>query len=130
MREEKEISDKIEEVREVNRRKKKRGKKPNPEREDIAQGLETVLEKGKYGTLHEWEEKKKELKRMEKHMEKGLFKYCKYGIRGEIIPGDEMDSIAWKIASYGWALGIRDPDELKIFVSEWVKRKIREKQKR
>jgi len=122
MRSEREIEEKIAEIEAANRKRRK----PNPERTDIINGLKMLREKGKYATLHDWEEKKRKLKWMEREKENGRHKYCKYGEYGEIIPGNEMDSICWNIAAYSWGMKIRDPEEMKLRMFLWNKGKRKE----
>ena len=114
MRTDSTIKDKISEINAANEKRKRFGKKPNLERIDIVNGLETVLSKGKYGTLHDWEERKRELKDLENKYEFGLPKNWRRGMYGEMIPGDKLDSLAWKMGAYRWALQIGDPTELMI----------------
>jgi len=128
MREEKEVKDKIKEVETSNKRKLR----PSPERIDIISGLNAVLEKGKYGTLHDWEAKKKELKRLENEIgkDKTLFRFLRRGVHGEIFPDYRMDSIAWKMSAYSWALKIKDPVEVTLTMSQFnTKKKEKKKEK-
>ncbi|HQT44428.1 MAG TPA: hypothetical protein PLO51_00460 [Candidatus Micrarchaeota archaeon] len=113
MRHREEINIKIAELERSNKKRLK----PSEQRLDIIEGLKFVAEKGKYSTLHDWEEKKSELAKMENVMEFGYYKYCRRGMWGEVWPGDKMDSIAWRIASYQWALKIESVDDMKIKMS-------------
>ncbi|MFA5106560.1 MAG: hypothetical protein WC506_06405 [Candidatus Micrarchaeia archaeon] len=103
-------------IAELERSNKKRAK-PSAQRQDLIEGLKFVQEKGKYSALHDWEDKKSELKRMENVMEFGYYKYCRRGPWGEIWPGDRMDSIAWKMAAYSWALKVESVDDMKIKIA-------------
>ncbi len=103
-------------IAELERSNKKRAK-PSLQRQDLIEGLKFVLDKGKYSTLHDWDGKKSELKKMENVMEFGYFKYCRRGPWGEIWPGDKMDSIAWKMAAYSWALDVKSVDDMKVKIA-------------
>jgi hypothetical protein len=110
VRSEKEIHKKIREIRRANKRRAR----ASPERLDIIAGLEHAQKHGKYGTLHDWETKKVELKKMEGTPYPFHLRYFRRGQYGELIPLAKMDSIAWRLGAYSWALEIRDPVELKI----------------
>ncbi len=90
-------------------------------------GLEHVKKQGKYGTLHDWETKKGELKKMEGTPYPFHLRYFRRGMYGELIPLGKMDSIAWRLGAYSWALEIRDPAELKMM--ETALNRIKKKQK-
>jgi len=123
VRSENEIHKKMREIRRANRRRAL----PSPERLDILAGLEHVKKQGKYGTLHDWETKKGELKNMERTPYPFHLRYFRRGMYGELIPLGKMDSIAWRLGAYSWALEIRDPVEMKVM--QLALNKARKKQK-
>lgn len=86
-----------------------------------------MKKQGKYGTLHDWETKKGELKKMEGTPYPFHLRYFRRGMYGELIPLGKMDSIAWRLGAYSWALEIRDPAELKMM--ETALNRIKKKQK-